>query len=173
MRPVPGNRAIARPPFVSAILLLVSCLSNAFGTTVAPPYDPTDDFSPGLGLFALVAVMVVLILVGVGVAIAGLILASMAVIVSLGIVSSSALLAIYRRRFASGLRVFHYQVSAVATAPAGIGTLALGSYLLNLSLNNREILVVGSVAGICGGLLLAFALDRMVTWGFRRLLGRI
>jgi hypothetical protein len=151
-----------------ASLLLFLWLTVALGVTDRPPMDPSDDFAPGLALFALFAIMVIFILIGLGVVIGAVIVASLAAVAALGIVSSSALLGLYRRRFVSGLRAFHYQICAAAALPGGVGALWLGAHLFNISLRHREIIAIGAIAGICGGLVLAFVFDRLAGLVYRR-----
>ena len=150
-----------------ALLLLLLFATIAFGATDSPPIDPSDDFSPMLFAFALVGICIVLFLVGVGIVVAAVVAISAAILVALGIVSSAAFIGVLRRRFSSGLRALHYQACAVATIPAGVGALWLGSHFFTTHLRHRDILAIGSVAGICGGLLLAFAFDRLAGIAYR------
>lgn len=151
----------------SAILLLFLFATVALGATDSPHIDPSDDFSQMLFAFALVGICIVLFLVGVGIVVAAVVAISAAILVALGIVSSAAFVGILRRRFSSGLRAFHYQLFAVATIPAGIGALWVGSHFFTTHLRHRDILAIGSLAGICGGLLLAFAFDRLAGIAYR------
>lgn len=133
----------------------------ALGAADQPPFDPSDDFAPGLGIFALFAIVAILILVGVGIVFAILAIVAVALVAALGTVSSSALLGFYRRRFSTGLRAFHYQICAIAAIPAGIGILWLGSTVFDVQLSFSRILGIGAISGISGGLLVALALDKL------------
>jgi hypothetical protein len=109
-----------------------------------------------------------LFLVGIGIVGAAIVAISAAIFTALGIVSSAALIGLLRRRFSSGFRALHYQLFAVAALPAGIGALWLGSHLFSIRLSHRGIFTIGSLAGICGGLLLAFVFDRLAGFAYRR-----
>ena len=150
-----------------AVLLFFLFATLALGATDSPPIDPSDDFSPMMLAFALVGICIVLVLVGVGIVVAAIIAVSSAVLVALGIVSSAAIVGLLRRRFSSGLRALHYQVCAVAAIPAGVGVLWLVSHFFTEHLRHRYIVAIGSFAGICGGLLLAFAFDRLASMAYR------
>src|SRR5947209_2441933 len=90
---------------------------------------PDNGFDPGLLFVALFFGAVLLVLVGIGI-IMGLVCAVCAALfVALGIVSSSAIIAILRRRFSAGFRALHYQVLALVALPCGIGALWLGCAL--------------------------------------------
>ena len=151
-----------------AILLLPLLVTSALGVADSPPIEPDDDLSPMLLAFALVGLCIVLFLVGAGVVAAAVFAVSAATLVALGIVSSAVFVGILRRRFASGLRTLHYLVCAAAAIPAGLGALWIGSHFFTTPLRFRDILVIGSVAGICGGMLLAFAVDRVAGIAYRR-----
>ncbi len=156
--------SILRP----AILLVLVLAKVALGADDGQ-MEPRDDFSLMLFVIAFIAMCVVLFLVGVGIVAAAVAVASAAVLIALGIVSSSAVIGIFRRRFSSGFRALHYQLFAVAALPAGIGACWLITHFGNASLGLGGILGIGSVAGLCGGLLLAFVLDRLAGFGYRKL----
>ena len=133
------------------------------------PIDAGDDFSPMLAMFALVAAVIALFLIGVGIFCAAVVAASLAALAGLGIVSSAVAIGMVRRRLSSGLRAFHYLACTAIALPAGIGTLWLGSWLTHSPLGTGQILTIGTVAGIGGGLGLAFVLDRLAGALYRRL----
>ena len=151
-----------------AILLLFLFATVALGATDEPPIDPSDDFSPMLFAFALIGFCLVLFLVGAGIVVVATVAISAAILTALGIVSSAAFIGILRQRFSSGFRALHYQLFAVAALPAGVGALWLGSHFFTTHLRHRDIFAIGSIAGICGGLLLAFAFDRLASIAYRR-----
>lgn len=153
----------------TAIPLLLLFATRVLAVNAEQPIDPSDDFSPMLAVFALVAILIALFLIGVGIFVAAVVAASLAVLAGLGIVSSAVLVGMVKRRFSSGLRVFHYQIFALLSVPAGIGVLWLGSYLRQSQLSLAEILTIGSIAGIGGGLAFAFLLDRLAGLVYRRL----
>jgi hypothetical protein len=157
-------------PLFQKILPWLLMVAVAAGQESVDPtaLDPADDFSPMLFLFALIAVCVMLFLLGVAIVVGVVAALALGLLVALGIISSSALLGILRRKFSTGLRALHYQLCGVAMIPAGIGVLWLGRAVFDLSYRTREMLWIGSLAGLCGGLLLAFALDRIVVAIYRR-----
>lgn len=102
------------------ILLLLATAAVAFAEGEVVPIEPIDDFSPGLGIFALFMIVIVLALLGFGMVCAVIFMLSVGVAIAFGIISTSTLLAFYKRRFSSGLRALHYQICAVVVLPAGI-----------------------------------------------------
>lgn len=166
------NRDTARlplKPVIALFMLLFAAL--AFGAE-ALPVDAGDDFGSPLLLvgFMLIGMTVVVFLVGAGIAVTGVIAMSAALCAGLGIVSTAAWVGLVRRRCSSGLRALHYQVCALAAMPAGIGALWLGSHYFAPQLRGGQILVIGSLAGMAGGLLLALAFDRLVGIMYRRMI---
>jgi hypothetical protein len=165
---LPDLGRIAKSAGRIAVPLLFLFATVALGAVNEPPVDPGDDFSPMLFCFALFGLCIVLVLIGVGIVIAAIVAASAAILVALGIVSTSALVGLLRRRFSSGLRAFHYQVCAVAALPAGVAALWFGLQLFRYPVSPWAVLAVGSVAGAGGGLVLAFAFDYAVRLAYRR-----
>lgn len=122
-------------------------------------------------LFSLAALAVVLVLVGVGVVIAAVIVASLAALALAGVVSTSLLVGLYRRRVSSGLRMLGFQLGALGGAPAGVGLLWLIDHVRGgAALGTAGVIVVGALAGAAGGLLLVWLLDRLVLVLARRLM---
>jgi len=159
-------RLLAMRPAVLVYFLLATV---ALGATGAPPGDADDGFAPMLLPAALFCICVLLILLGIGIGLAGVMALCASILAALGIASSSVIIGIFRRRFSSGLRAFHYQVLAALGWPAGIGLLWCGSNLFDIHFGIRRGLLIGSLSGICGGLLLAFALDGIARFMCRRL----
>jgi hypothetical protein len=155
-----------------ALLLLLLFATAALGAPEAPPVDPSDDFSPMLLGFFVIGVCIVLFLFAVSIIIGIIAAVSTVVLIALGIVSSSAFIGLFCRRFSSGLRALHYQLCAVSALPLGVGTLWLGSYLFSIDLPPRYIFMIGSAAGLCGGLLVAFAFDRLAGIAYRHFVTR-
>lgn len=114
--------------------------------------------------------IVMLVLIGIGIVLGLAFLICAAVFAALGIISSSALIALYRRRFSAGLRALHYQLSALVGLPCGIGALWLDCLLFDVHLRHRYILAAGSVIGILAGIAIAFILDRFFRFIYRRLM---
>ncbi len=143
---------------VPAILLFLT--SSAFAAAAEAPMDPSDDFSPFLFLMALLAILVMLIVLGICLAVAVVTAICLMILVALGILSTAALTGIIRRKFSSGLRALHYQACAAVALPVGAALAWLGVQLFDSTSHLPVALAVGSVAGICAGLTIAFILDR-------------
>ena len=163
----------AKSPFLSpvkcAAVLFFLFVAVGFGAGDAPQTDPSDDGSPVFLLaFGFIAGCVALFLIGAGIVATAILAVSGAILIALGMVSSSVFIGILRRRFSSGFRALHYQFFAIAAVPAGVGSLWLGARLFSTHLSLRDVFVIGSIAGVCGGLALAFALDRLARIAFRR-----
>lgn len=151
---------------------MILCLvSMAVGQDLpgAQPMEPDVDFSPMLFLFALAAIAVMVLLAGLGIMVILMAILCVGLLIALGIVSSSACLAMIRRRFSTGLRAFHYQLCAVAMVPPGVAVFWLTRLLFEWPWGTRGILLMGCLSGLFGGLLMAFALDRVVVLAFRRI----
>ena len=154
-------------PILTAIASF-AMTSVVVATEVADTLPSDDGFDPGLLFVALFFGAVLLVLVGIGIIIGLVCLACAAVFVALGIVSSSALIAILRRRFSAGFRALHYQVLALIALPCGIGALWLGCALFEFHLRHRYILAIGSAVGILAGISIAYILDLSIRFVYRR-----
>lgn len=152
-------------------LISLLAMGAALGATGSLPAEEyiDDGPDPGLGLMLLLAVLLVLVLVGVGLVVGLFALAVLAIFTALGVISSSVLLGLYRQRFSSGLRAFHYQICALAAFPAGMAALWLATRLFELPLRLRYVATLGGCAGICGGLVVAYGFDRLGLWIYTRL----
>lgn len=129
-----------------------------------------DGAEPFLMVLSLAALAVVLVLVGAGVVIAAVIAASLAALALAGVVSTSLLVGLYRRRLSSGLRMLYFQLGAVSGVPAGVGLLWLIDHLRDGGLGVGGVIGIGAVAGAAGGLLLVWLLDRLTLVLARRLM---
>lgn len=138
----------------------------------AAPLDPSDDFSPMLLAFSLLGLLVLLVLVGIWIFLAALAVAMLAILVSLGILSSAVLVGLARGRWSSGVRMILYQGLALMGLPGGIGIWWLVTRFLHSSAGPLQILIGGSLSGLVAGLLVAFLLDRMMVFLQRRLAPR-
>jgi len=152
------------------LILMVAFVKSAAASTamLSQAIPPDNGFDPGLLFVALFFGAVFLILVGIGIVVGLACLACAGIFVALGIISSSALVAIFSRRFSVGLRALHYQLSALIGLPCGIGALWLGCLLFDFHLRHRYILAIGSAIGIIAGIAIAFILDRFFRFVYRR-----
>jgi hypothetical protein len=153
----------------SALFLFFLFTVVAVGADEVPPVETSEEeFNPFFFGFLVLGLCIILFLLAASIVLGVAAALGIIVLVALGIVSASAVIGLLQRRFSSGLRAMHYQVCAAAALPAGIGVLWLGSYLFGLHLHYRYILMIGSIAGVCGGLLLAFTFDRIMGAAYRR-----
>jgi hypothetical protein len=113
-----------------------------------------------------------LVLIGLGIVLALTGLAFFALFVAFGIFSTSALVALVRRRLSSGLRALHYQLFGLATAPCGVIILGLGARLFHLHMRHRYILLFGLLAGVGAGVVVAFLFDRATRFLYRHFISR-
>jgi hypothetical protein len=132
-------------------------------------YEMENDFSPMLALFALIGLAIVLILIGVGIVLAIAATILIGLLILMGIVSSSALVALYTQNFASGFRAMHYQICSTIATGAGLAIGWLGSRLINLGVETPYVVGVGGIAGLAAGLIFAFALDQFSGFAYRRI----
>jgi len=150
----------------TAFLLLLT--TAARGAIEETGIDPADDFSPMLFVMTMIALCVFIILIGIGIVLALVTAAFCFLLVTLGILSTSALTGIFRGKFSSGLRALHYQACAALALPAGIAIFWAISEILGSELPFPAILIIGSAAGICAGLVFAFVLDKAALILYRR-----
>ena len=148
-----------------ASLILVQLFAQAGGVD--------DDFSPGLFFGVIFFGVILLVLIGVGIVVGLVCLACAATLAALGIVSTSAVVAIANRRFVSGLRALHYQLLALVGLPCGIVVFWFGCVLFHFPINHRHILLAGSGIGVLAGLVIAFVFDRLFRFAVSRILGRL
>jgi hypothetical protein len=158
----------------SAPLILILMLSLVRGPSAATAIlsqaaPPDYGFDPLLLFVALFFGGLLLVLVGVGVIVGLACLTCAAILVALGIISSSALIAMFQRRFSAGLRALHYQLLALFGLPCGIGTLWLGCWLFGIHISHLYMLAIGSAVGIIAGIIIAIILDRFFLFIIRRL----
>ena len=139
--------------------------------TPVPPAGPDDDFAPMLLPVMLLLLAICLVLIGVGIVLALVGAACMAALVALGIVSSSAAVALWRRQATAGVRALHYQVCAAVGAPAGVVAWWAALALSGREMSLRWIVLYGLAAGTLAGLALAATGDWALRTAYRRLAG--
>lgn len=143
--------------------VLLYLTSSVFAQTAEVPIDPSDDFSPMLALLALLAILVMLVVLGICLAIAAITAVCLLILIALGILSTSALTGILRRKFSSGFRALHYQACAAIALPVGAALAWFGVWLLDADSHLPLALGIGAFSGICAGLTIAYILDRAAT----------
>lgn len=156
---------------VAAIAFLATCAMTAAVTAgeVVRTVPVDDGPDPGLLIFALLMLAVVMVLIGIGIVIGLLCIACAGAMIALGVLSSSALVALLRGRLSDGCRALHYQTLAVLGVPLGIGVFWLGGTLYGVSLQPRLILILGSAVGVLAGLGIAALLEAGARFAYRRL----
>jgi hypothetical protein len=164
-----GERSMRTLIPACAFLAACSLSAAAFAEDVAQAAEPADDFAPGLLLGVLFLLAVVLVLIGIGIIIGLVCVAFVGAMLALGLISSSALVAILRGRLSAGCRALHYQTLALIGVPFGIGVVWLGLYLCGTNLGTLWICLLGSAAGVLTGLCVAWILDRLAQLIYRRL----
>lgn len=106
-------------------------------------------------------------LLGVGLAIGVTVLAMLSLLITLGIVSSSTLVALLRRSAADGLRILFLQLGTVAGAPVGVGATFLWDYLLEKDWTSQQVILtgigLGATAGLVAALLFNLAWSKVLT----------
>lgn len=153
---------------ISLILLFLPLVALA-----SPEVEPLEDFPDPLPLFVVFLFFgVCLVLVGIGMVLALAALALSGLLVAFGVISTSALIALARRRVSAGLRAFHYQLFAIACAPCGVIVFGLAAALLHFPIRHRYVLLFGLFAGISTGLTMAFLSDRLAHLICRRFLSQ-
>lgn len=113
------------------------------------------------------------LLVGIGLVLAAVAMLSLAVLALAGVVSTSVCVGLCRRRLSSGLRMLHYQLAALAAAPAGIAVLWGIDRWRGGPLGAGALLGLGALGGAGAGLLLAWGLDRLAGGLARAVMRRV
>jgi hypothetical protein len=170
MKDMNAGRIFAWLTARAALVFFISVAPSLMAADAALQ-NPDDGVAP-MVMFAIAVVFtcVALALVGIGIVLAATAALALAAMTMLGIISTSVLAGIFKRRFSSGIRAFHYQLCAALGMPAGIGVLWFGVKLFHLQMRNRDALWIGAIAGVCSGLLLAFILVQAVRIAGRRIL---
>jgi hypothetical protein len=149
---------------VLGILLFLT--SSAFAQAAEAPLEPVDNFSPMLAIMAILAILVMLVVLGICLAVAAITAVCLLVLIALGILSTSALTGILRRKFSSGLRALHYQACAAIALPVGAALAWLAVWLFDSTSHLPAALAIGAISGICAGLTIAYILDRAATMAY-------
>ena len=140
----------------------------ALADVESPQFDPAD--APPIVVFFLMAIgfAIAVFAAGVGFAFALFAAGCTVLLVGVGIVSSAVVIGVLRRRVASGVRAFHYMLSAAIAGPATMGALWLGRTVLPIKLSPSEACIIGFIIGIIGGLCFAFQMDVVARIARRR-----
>jgi hypothetical protein len=135
-------------------------------------YEQSDDFSPGLLFFALIAFTFILASVGCGVMLTVLGLFIVFGLISFGVLSTSIIVGLNKKSFTKGFKTFLVLIST-------IGGLFFGGIffgLLNIWLHwwtTKTAIIMGATCGLIGGLLLGllayYILQRLTNYFKERL----
>ncbi|WP_395750321.1 hypothetical protein [Prosthecobacter sp.] len=112
-----------------------------------------------MGIFGLIAALVMLVLIGVGIGVGLFACAVAAVLMMLGVVSSSVALGFFTKRPATAVRALLLQCGILAGIPAGAVTAWVGRAFLDKVDESWLIAVYGGIAGAFAGAVLALMLD--------------
>lgn len=112
-----------------------------------------------MAIFTLLFLLVALVLIGVGIAlgIAACLLA--ALLLGMGVLSSSLIVGFRSRSSAEGIRAFLLQCGVLAGIPAGAACAWLGQSLVSGTPGGWPIAVCGGLAGAIAGIVVALSLD--------------
>jgi hypothetical protein len=129
--------------------------------------DVENDFTPGLLIFALVALGIVAGAAAFGVIITAIILLGIFAMVSFGILSASIIAGIYTRSVTKGFKVFFILCSIVVGGVFGCTTLYILNFFTQWYTVDDSILLgsaSGLVAGLAGGMISYYFLQRLAAW---------
>ena len=125
-----------------------------------------------MGLFGLVFLVVALMLIGIGIAIGTVACLIAAILVGLGVISSSFFVGILTGRPSAGFRAFILQCGIFAGIPAGAVCAWLGHHFYAALGNDLPILFFGALGGAFAGVIVALMLDfisgRLGSWAGAR-----
>lgn len=123
-----------------------------------------DDEEFNLFLFSLIAVAVCGMI---GAAIIGAFAATLVVLISaalisFGILSISVLAGLYKRSVAAGFKTLLYILCPIGGAVIGMSGYLIADKLFEISIPVNKGLLAGAVGGIAGGIIMAFAISKIV-----------
>lgn len=127
---------------------------------------PADDEEFNLFLLSLASIFICAMI---GAAIIGAIAASLFLffvfaLIALGVLSTSIALGLYKRSFSAGFQTFMMILFGVCCSIIGGVGLLIVDHLAGLQPSHMTSFLVGTAAGLIGGLLMAIATIRMFQW---------
>lgn len=128
-----------------------------------------------MAIVSLVLAVIVLFLIGVGIAVGLVACAMAALLVGLGVISSSVVVGMRSGRATDGIRVFLLQCGVIAGVPAGAFCAWLATSLMAelQGAVDWPVLICGGAGGALAGIMVALALDlmsrRLHAWAALRL----
>jgi len=116
--------------------------------------DTSDDFSPGMAFFALVGFCLILISIGAGIVITITVLFMLFGFVSVGIISASVFVGLKKKSLTKGFKTFLVLSVSIIGSIIGFVALFLINKLFHFHLTGPTILIMGSLSGLIGGIIL-------------------
>ena len=152
------------------LLFALALLSvPAFAGVESPQFDPADGPPFVVVFLMLLGFALALFIAGLGFGFAIFSAGCAALLVAVGIVSSSVMIGVLRGRVSAGVRAFHYLLCAAIAAPPTVGVVLLARTIIPIKLSTAQLCIFGSISGILGGLILAGFLDIFVRIVRRRI----
>jgi hypothetical protein len=108
------------------------------------------------GFGFIIGIVIMLLMLGVGLAVGLLMLAALAALVSLGVVSSSVIVGFWKRRTLAGVQAFLVQCGVLAGAPTGAACAWAAWHVWPSIHGDAQVLLAGAIGGATGGLLIAW-----------------
>ena len=118
-----------------------------------------------MALFGLIFLFVMLVLIGVGIAVGLVASCIAALLVGVGVLSSSVVVGVLARRTSAGVRAFLLQCAVLLSIPAGVLCAWLAHWIFSAPVNVWLISLYGALGGAVAGVVIALLLDFI----FRRL----
>jgi len=112
-----------------------------------------------MGIIALIFLLVALVLIGVGIVLGLAACLLAALLLGLGVLSSSLIVGFRSRSSAEGIRAFLLQCGVLAGIPAGAVCAWLGQSLVTGTPGGWPVTVCGALAGAIAGIVVALLLD--------------
>jgi hypothetical protein len=134
-------------------------------------YDPDrdEDFSPMVFMTFLITAALSCVLIGAGIALFLFILLIMFGVVSMGIISSSVIVAIGRRSISKGFKTLLLLSGAATGSLVGMVFFYVINNLFLHRLSGGMASFIGFISGIGGGMLLGLAVYKLLRWSISRM----
>jgi len=123
-------------------------------TSRALAEQPQDDFSMGIAFFLLIGVVFSLICIGIGIVLAVLVVLFLVGLISMGLISGSVVIGLYKKSFLKGLKAF-IRLSVIT---GGLLTGTAGLWTLNKFTHwwtTKSAIITGAAAGMLSGYILS------------------
>lgn len=120
-----------------------------------------ESFKAFLLLFALFVISIMLGIAAAGFFIGILLFGSLLLLTSLSIMSISLWAAYYKRSLSAGYRTFLYLVCPIVGVTIGVAVAFIVAKLFAINISSPAVLIGGGVAGLLGGLMLAFVIGKL------------